>query len=241
DFESWLAKEQRDRGIELRLVNTYGGMPEFERKLRFVCSRAGTGGLKSYEKRHTDRNRKIDNKRTECKCRLLVKQYPGVSAILGNYRDDHDHALGNANLPFTQIPRETREQIAGLLRMKLEPEYIVWVYNSDDLFDQDFDTDFVAARTEFIQFRDIRRIQKGIEAETIRLDPDDGRSTLRWVTILRAKGFLLGFKSKADPPPPDSGLDANVFTLMIQTDWQRKMFAKYGESLVCIDATHNVT
>jgi hypothetical protein len=28
---------------------------------------------------------------------------------------------------------------------------------------------------------------------------------------------------------------------MFQTDWQRKMFDKYGKPLLCIDATHNVT
>jgi hypothetical protein len=28
---------------------------------------------------------------------------------------------------------------------------------------------------------------------------------------------------------------------MIQTDWQRRMFEKYGEALMCIDATHNTT
>jgi hypothetical protein len=95
DFENWIVQEQRSKGIELHLVNTYLGLPEFERKLRYVCSRAGTGGLKTYVKRHPDWNRKIENKRTDCKCRLLVKQYPGISTILGSYRDEHDHALRN--------------------------------------------------------------------------------------------------------------------------------------------------
>jgi hypothetical protein len=125
DFENWIVQEQRSKGIELHLVNTYLGLPEFERKLRYVCSRAGTGGLKTYVKRHPEWNRKIENKRTDCKCRLLVKQYPGISTVLGSYRDEHDHALGNANLRYTNIPKETREHIAGLLRLKLEPDHIV--------------------------------------------------------------------------------------------------------------------
>ncbi|KAJ7470045.1 hypothetical protein B0H11DRAFT_1634302, partial [Mycena galericulata] len=243
EFDTWLAEEQRAHGIELHLVNTYPGLPEFERQLRYVCSRGGTGGIKPYVKRHPEWNRKIETKRTQCKCRLLVKQYPGISTVLGDYRDEHDHALGNANLRFTQIPKETREYIATLLRMKLEPDHIVrlCVYDNDDLFDQDLDSNVVAARTEFIQLRDVRRIQKDIQAENIRLDPDDGISTLRWVERLRAKGHLLGFKSKTDPPPPSSGLASDVFTLMFQTDWQRKMFAKYGKAVLCIDATHNVT
>ncbi|KAJ7282530.1 hypothetical protein C8J57DRAFT_1554562 [Mycena rebaudengoi] len=85
------------------------------------------------------------------------------------------------------------------------------------------DGNSVAARTEFIQLRDIRRIQKEIEAENIRLAPDDGLSTQRWVEILRTKSHLLGFKSKLDPPP-GSGLALD-----------------HGEHLLCIDATHNVT
>ncbi|KAJ7618347.1 hypothetical protein DFH06DRAFT_1342622 [Mycena polygramma] len=50
DFEKWLAEEQRRKGIELHLVKTYTGLPEFERQLRYVCSRGGTGGVKAYIK-----------------------------------------------------------------------------------------------------------------------------------------------------------------------------------------------
>ncbi|KAK7016693.1 hypothetical protein R3P38DRAFT_3361318 [Favolaschia claudopus] len=155
-FERWLGEEQRRKGIELSLVNTYLGEPEFSRKLRYVCSRAGTGGIKTHVKKFPERERKIPNKRTDCKCRLIVKQYPGVSVVLGDYRDQHDHSLGNANLPFTQIPRETREYIAGLLRLKVDPDHILrlvhrGVYDNDNLFEEDLDDGFVASRTEFIQ------------------------------------------------------------------------------------------
>ncbi|KAJ7191589.1 hypothetical protein GGX14DRAFT_407102 [Mycena pura] len=109
------------------------------------------------------------------------------------------------------------------------------------LFAPCVDDTFVAARTEFIQLRDIRHIERDIEAKTVQLHPDDGQSTIRWVKILRIKGHLLGFKLKTDLPPPNSNLAPDVFTLMIQTDWQRRMFYKYGGALLCIDATHNVS
>ncbi|KAJ7739181.1 hypothetical protein B0H16DRAFT_1260250, partial [Mycena metata] len=118
EFQGWLGLEQQGRGMELHLMTTYHGLPEFERQLRYVCSRGGTGGVKPYTKRHPEWHRKIPNKRTGCECVLLVKQYPGVTTVLGNYRDEHNHPLGNANLPFIQIPKETREYIAGLLRLK---------------------------------------------------------------------------------------------------------------------------
>jgi hypothetical protein len=82
-----------------------------------------------------------------------------------------------------------------------------------------------------------------IEAEYIQLHSDDGCSTLLWVERICNKGHLLGFKSKTDPPHADSYLADNVFTIMIQTGWQHKMYQKYGSAILCINfnATHNVT
>jgi hypothetical protein len=114
-------------------------------------------------------------------------------------------------------------------------------YHEDNTFEDDNPTECTAVRTDFIQLRDIRRIEKEIEAEHIQLHSDDGRSTLLWVERLRDKGHLLGFKSKTDPPPADSYLADDVFTIMIQTGWQRKMYQKYGSAILCIDVTHNVT
>ncbi|KAJ7210954.1 hypothetical protein C8J57DRAFT_1097961 [Mycena rebaudengoi] len=249
-FLKWKSSEEESKCIELRLVNTYTGTPPaataFERQCRYVCSRGGTGGIKPYTKRHPEWRFKLGSKRTDCRCSLLVKEYPGIKVILGNYLDTHNHPLGNENIRYTQIPKDLHEYIAGLLRLKVAPEHILQlihhgVYHEDALFEQDLDGTAVAARSEFIQLRDIRRIEKKLEAENVRLHPDDGRSTLLWVENLRAKDHLLGFKSKTDPPPPSSNLASDVFFLAFQTSWQRKMFAKHGEHLLCIDATHNVT
>jgi len=84
-------------------------------------------------------------------------------------------------------------------------------------------------------------LKKDIDAETTRLHSDDGQSTLAWVECLREQGALLGFKATSDPPPLGSGLEADTFTLMIQTQWQKKQFQKFGIHLVGIDATHNTT
>jgi hypothetical protein len=130
DFEVWLANEQQTHAIELRLVNTYMNSLQYDRQLRYVCSRGGTGGKKSYLKLHPEWNCKIENKRTDCQCSLLVKQYPARSTVLGAYNSDHNHELGNANLPFVRISKETREYIAGLLRLKVSAEHIVRVHSS---------------------------------------------------------------------------------------------------------------
>ncbi|KAJ6557623.1 hypothetical protein B0H19DRAFT_884853, partial [Mycena capillaripes] len=98
-----------------------------------------------------------------------------------DYADVHNHPLGNDNLPFTQISHETREYIAGLLRLKVSPNHILKlvhgdVYNDDNTFEDDDDNGVVASRNDFIQLKDIRRIEKAIEAESVRLHPDDGQS-----------------------------------------------------------------
>lgn len=88
---------------------------------------------------------------------------------------------------------------------------------------------------------DIYRLKKDIDAETTRLHSDDGQSTLAWVKRLQDQGAILGFKATSDPPPQGSNLDADVFSLMIQTRWQEKMYRKFGNHIVGIDATHNTT
>lgn len=84
-------------------------------------------------------------------------------------------------------------------------------------------------------------MQKCIEAETIRLDQDDGWSVLHWVDKLRAAGSLLAFKSSSDPAPKGSGLAEKAFVLVIQTEYQREVFQKEGNQFVGMDATHNTT
>jgi len=93
-----------------------------------------------------------------------------------------------------------------------------------------------------ITFTDRTRcFQKGLEAEKIRLDRDDGKSVLNWVSRLQEKGEILGFKKSSDPPPSDSGLAPGTFVLMIQTEYQREVFRKHGHTFSGIDATHNTT
>ncbi|KAJ7030977.1 hypothetical protein C8F04DRAFT_885187, partial [Mycena alexandri] len=95
--------------------------------------------------------------------------------VLGTYHNERNHPTGNANIRFTQISKETKEYIAGLLRMKVAPEHILRLLHHGT-YDHDGDGASVAARNEFIQLRDIRRIEKQIEAESVRLHPDDGES-----------------------------------------------------------------
>jgi hypothetical protein len=88
---------------------------------------------------------------------------------------------------------------------------------------------------------DIRRIQKGIEAEDIRMHSKDSLSTLEWVNRCREDGSLLAFKASSDPAPLNSELDADAFALCIQTRYQQECWEKHGRSFAGLDATHNTT
>jgi hypothetical protein len=95
------------------------------------------------------------------------------------------------------------------------------------------------AQNDFITCADIRRIQKGIEEETIRLAKQDGASILKWVEKLKSDGHYVFIKTSAGPPPPSSNLDRDVFLLIIQTKYQQECWQKHGGRFAGIDATHN--
>jgi hypothetical protein len=79
-----------------------------------------------------------------------------------------------------------------------------------------------------------------MEAQQIRLNPQDGPLIILWAAQLREEGALLAFKMSCDPPPPGSALASNTFLLVIQTNYL-KMYQELGKSFLGIDATHNTT
>jgi hypothetical protein len=80
-----------------------------------------------------------------------------------------------------------------------------------------------------------------MEAEEIRLHPQDGPSIIQWAARLREEEALLAFKMSCDLPPVGSALASNTFLLIVQTKYQRDMFQSLGGSFMGIDATHNTT
>jgi hypothetical protein len=61
------------------------------------------------------------------------------------------------------------------------------------------------------------------------------------VERLREKGAVLAFKSSGDAPPLGSSLSPGAFVLILQNEYQRKMFNEHGNKFSGIDATHNTT
>ena len=96
-------------------------------------------------------------------------------------------------------------------------------------------------RDHYITMGEIGRIRKEIERESIRLDPNDARSTRIWTETLQSEGHFVAYKDKLDPPPEDSHLAEDVFFLCIQTKFQKDAFQRLGNAFLGIDATHNTT
>jgi hypothetical protein len=78
-------------------------------------------------------------------------------------------------------------------------------------------------------------------ATDIQLDPWHGPSIMCWATHLQEEHALLAFKASCDPPHACSFLAANTFILIIQTEYQKEIFRKLGNSFMSIDVTHNTT
>ncbi|KAJ7206601.1 hypothetical protein GGX14DRAFT_568157 [Mycena pura] len=105
-----------------------------------------------------------------------LKTYDGATTVLGNYNDNHNHALGNENLKYTHIPPPTLEYIASCLRRGISPDDVrhdLQKHTNLTVHPSDITT---CHREDFITLRDIRRIANSIKSEKWQLDFDDGRS-----------------------------------------------------------------
>ncbi|TDL18073.1 hypothetical protein BD410DRAFT_681469, partial [Rickenella mellea] len=129
-------------------------------------------------------------------CKLTIKSYPGTAVILGSYVEKHSHPIGAENLKYIHVSEETRDWIAGELRNHVEPQHILKTLHGNIHSDGSIlPEDYVPHRNDFITLREIRQIQKDIEAETVRLSREDGVSCIKWAEKLRESGDLLAFKA----------------------------------------------
>ncbi|KAA1479026.1 hypothetical protein DENSPDRAFT_788698, partial [Dentipellis sp. KUC8613] len=188
-FQQWLRDECNKNCIELRKHKEETNSSTNERtwitKTTYVCARKGTGGTKRYE-RKTDREFKIASKRLEdgCTCRLTVKTYPGTDEILGLYRVEHTHPIGDLNVIYTRVTPEVRMRMMEMLRMRIGADHILQSIQNDPTSTR---------RDSFVSMADVRRIQRCLDMHMTRLRSDDGPSTAEWVKILERQGDLLLF------------------------------------------------
>ncbi|KAJ7291853.1 hypothetical protein C8J57DRAFT_1043714, partial [Mycena rebaudengoi] len=162
-------------------------------KTIYVCSRQGSGG-KSHYQPTKGFARKIPSKRTGCPCHLTVKTYPGTTEVLGLYKSEHSHPIGDENLGYTRLDVETRKEIENYLRLGVEPKKVLEIITKNMYHETNLDStrSSKANRRHFATCADVRRIQKMIEEEAIRLAAQDGPSVLEWAKKLESEGHFWG-------------------------------------------------
>ncbi|KAJ6570995.1 hypothetical protein DFH09DRAFT_916772, partial [Mycena vulgaris] len=189
-------QECRDKSIEFVKKNNLPRHPSittWKETHVYICARQGSGGRSKYQRKNTW-DRKIPSKRTGCPCRLTVKSYPGTSEVLGFYKLAHSHDIGDENLRYMRLDAETRKEIEKLLRLGVEPKKVLENITQNLYHESNIDKtrSIKGRRRDFATRADVRRIQKMIEEETIRLAAQDGPSVLEWVAKLREEGHYWG-------------------------------------------------
>jgi hypothetical protein len=99
DFHAWREAEQLAHSIELiRSTAVIPNGPIWMERHTFVCSRALSGGGQyKYEPKY-ERQRKIESKKIQCPCHVVIKRYLHTQIVLGHYHSEHNHELGIPNV-----------------------------------------------------------------------------------------------------------------------------------------------
>ena len=87
----------------------------------------------------------------------------------------------------------------------------------------------------------ICRIRKEVLRADIRLDNNNAHSAQIWVDKLKSQGDFVYYKDKQDPPPEGLDLVDSLFTLCIQTKFQKEAYRHLGKGFLSIDVTYNIT
>ena len=124
-FEAWRRQEELAYSIELIRSTVKRGNELWLDKRLYVCSHQPSGGWKNYQKKHPERQRKINSKKSGCHCRIVIKRYHHMPTILGRYEVEHNHEVGLANLTYTRMLRMAQERIKSMLQLKMDHRKII--------------------------------------------------------------------------------------------------------------------
>jgi len=222
----------------------------YSRWRRFVCGRQESRGESNYEKKHPDRERKLESKKTGCGCYLDIKEYHHTPTVLGRYRPEHDHEVGAGNIAYTRLSGTTRERIKAMLTQKIDCREIVSCRNQNSLA-----ADLIhlkvreirhnapdGSRDQLIALKEVNQIARVLNNHRTRLHPDDAIATrLLLEELSKHDGSLIFYKDKQDRAPINSRLPEDAFVLCLQMDFQLNAYREFGNGFIGIDATHNIT
>ncbi|KAG8893672.1 hypothetical protein FRC01_013441, partial [Tulasnella sp. 417] len=115
EFQAWREKEEIEQCVDFVKGDVHGSRavpPRFKEHTKLVCARHVRSGRKKYVKKHPERQRKLPSRKLEgigCGASISYKTYFDSETVRACYNNNHSHAVGPENYPFT---RRGRKQMA---------------------------------------------------------------------------------------------------------------------------------
>ena len=96
------------------------------------------------------------------------------------------------------------------------------------------------SRKHFISKSDIRNIRVKVDDRIVKRHDDDATSVTMMVAELQQEPYnpIVMFKPQGSKDDLHPALQADSFVLVIQTQFQMKLYQKYASTILCIDSTH---
>ena len=97
-------------------------------------------------------------------------------------------------------------------------------------------------RDHLITHADLHNIKQLYNINCMEKASDDADSVLYWVQEMQCEEFnpILFFKPQGQKSD-FNGVEEKDFLLALQTQFQKEMFEKHAQKLICVDATHGTT
>ena len=162
-----------------------------------------------------------------CPAHMKVIRDISSGIVSVTYYQTHTHSIQLGHIP---LPENTRLVVAQKLREGVTIEKIL------DYIREDVVNDSIS-RQHLLTRQDINNIKRQFNIEGIERHKDDHMSVCAWVEELRVleANPIVVFKPQGSE---NHTLPKDDFLIGIQTSFQCDMMKKFGEKLICMDATH---
>ena len=226
-FLDWKKEEERKTNsqyVQLCSSQVYGKGEHWY----YYCHCSGHYKPKGKEKRQTKAQGSF---RTGNSCTAHIKAVRDLTTgeVMVQYCSTHNsHSI---SLGHSRIPSDTRMKIASKLHQGVSIERIL-----DDIRDNIDDS---ISCEHLVTRQDIRNIKTQYNVDGISRHKDNPISVNAWVEEMMSLPYnpVLFYKPQGTTDP-NGNLADNDFLLVIQTEFMRDMFSRFGNNAVCMDTTH---
>ena len=199
----------------------------------YYCSRAGKYNPRGKGERGM-KSQGTSKTISHCSAHIKAIRNIKTNAVKAEFTSSHySHDTQLGHLRMTNV---TRLMIASKLKKGITNQRII-----DDI--RHCSENSQTNREHLISHKDINNIQKQFNIEGIRKHPNDlisVSSVVEEMDVLDYNPVLL-FKQQGELPTDNcKALTKEDFVLVIQTEFQKDIFCKYGKDGVCMDATYKI-